>query len=167
MKNIQPFFFENSKLPKVLSLFAPIEISAISLFGFVFSTGTMSEITKRHETIHFQQQIETAMIGFLFIYLWDYAKNIWIHKMDKETAYFNLRAEKEAYFWHEDETYLTNRKRWAWLTTEWKKEESKAEEPQRTTGQELTSSEEDTDDDWNGSEHTEAVIIINQDNSNV
>jgi len=161
LKMLKPFFFENSKLPKVLSYFAPIEISAISLFGFVFSKAEMSEVTKRHETIHFQQQIETGMIGFLVVYLWDYAKNRLIHKMDGPTAYLSLRAEKEAYFWHEDETYLENRKRWAWLHTEWVKEAEEAEETKPSLVEDHNSSDEDTDDDWNEPELTQTIVDKN------
>lgn len=164
LKMLKPFFFENSKLPKVLSCFAPIEISAISLFGFVFAKDEMSEVTKRHETIHFQQQIETGMIGFLLVYLWDYAKNRLIHKMDGPTAYLSLRAEKEAYFWHEDETYLENRKRWAWLHTEWVKEVEEVddtEETKRSLVEDHNSSDEDTDDDWSGSELTQTIVDKN------
>ena len=158
MKTLKPFFFENSKLPKVLSYFAPIDIYAISLFGFVFSRSEMSQQTKRHEVIHFQQQIETGMIGFLVIYLWDYAKNLWIHKMDGPTAYRNLRAEKEAYFWDADESYLENRKRWAWLTTEWKKEEDS--ELEQETMSEMVAIE---DTDEVEQEYTERIPIINTD----
>lgn len=116
LRSAKPLFFENSRLPYFMEKFAPIQISAISLFGFVFSKGIMSEKVKRHETIHFQQQLETGMIGFLFIYLWDYAKNRFIKKMNGKDAYFNLRAEKEAYEWDNDEEYLsTKRKRYSWL----------------------------------------------------
>lgn len=116
-KKWKPFFFENSKLPWILEKFAPIDIGAISLFGFVFSKGEMSEATKRHETIHFQQQIELLMIGFLFVYLWDYAINLFVKKMPGPEAYMALRAEVEAYANHYDEDYLENRKRYAWLFT--------------------------------------------------
>jgi hypothetical protein len=116
IRNLKPFFFENSKLPYFLEKFAPIKINAISLFGFVFSKGEMNEATKRHEAIHFQQQLETLMVGFLFIYLFDYVVNLWIKKMPGSEAYMNLRAEKEAYAKHFDEEYLPKtRKRWAWL----------------------------------------------------
>jgi len=162
LKMLKPFFFENSKLPKVLSYFAPIEISAISLFGFVFSKDKMSEVTKRHEVIHFQQQIETGMIGFLVIYLWDYAKNRLIHKMDGPTAYLSLRAEKEAYFWHEDETYLENRKRWAWLHTEWVKEVESEPDSEQKLMADLDISE---DTDELEPEYTERLPIINTDGS--
>ena len=121
MRNLKPFFFENSKLPYFLETLAPIKISAISLFGFVFSKEEMSETTKRHETIHFQQQLETLMIGFLLIYLWDYAINLFVKKMPGPQAYLQLRAEKEAYAKHFDEDYLPKtRKRWAWLYQDFK-----------------------------------------------
>lgn len=124
LKNAKPFFFENSKVPVVLEKFAPISIGAISLFGFVFSKGEMSERVKRHETIHFQQQLETGMVGFLFIYLWDYFQNRFIKKMNGKDAYYALKAEKEAYKWDADEDYLNSkRKRYEWIYNDWSEEE--------------------------------------------
>ena len=111
----QPIFVEHSQLPVVLSIIAPIEIGAITLGFIVFSRGEMSEITKRHETIHYQQFIETLFIGFLFIYLFDYLYNRFVLGMDGQDAYFNLRAEQEAYRHDFDEDYLSKRKRYAWL----------------------------------------------------
>ena len=58
MKNCKPIFIENSRVPKWLSVFAPITIGAIALFPFVFSRHIMAERTKTHETIHFQQQLD-------------------------------------------------------------------------------------------------------------
>jgi len=114
MKNWKPIIIENSRIPKILSFFAPIEIGAISLFPFVFSRGKMSESTKRHETIHFQQQLETLVIFFYMIYLWDYIKARISGSPGKE-SYRNIRAEKEA---HENEmspNYLKSRPRYSWL----------------------------------------------------
>jgi hypothetical protein len=111
----QPIFVEHSQLPIVLSIVAPISIEAITLGFIVFSRGEMSETTKRHETIHYQQFIETLFIGFLFIYLFDYVYNRFVLGMDSHDAYFNLRAEQEAYRHDSDETYLDNRKRYEWL----------------------------------------------------
>ena len=59
LKNLKPIFIENSKLPAILSYLAPITIGAITLFPFVFARGEISKTTRTHETIHFQQQIET------------------------------------------------------------------------------------------------------------
>lgn len=116
-RKLKPIMFEDSRLPVILSKFAPIEIGAITLFPFVFSRGKMSEETKRHETIHFQQYLETAVVGFLVLYLWDYAVSILKGAKGRE-AYRSIRAEVEAWDNDSDEAYLENRKRWSWI---WKK----------------------------------------------
>ena len=69
MKNWKPLFIENSKIPVWLSYLAPIDIGAITLGPVVISRGEMSEQTKRHETIHFQQYLELAFVGFLVMYV--------------------------------------------------------------------------------------------------
>ena len=114
MKNWKPLFIENSSIPKILSYISPIEINAITLGPIVASRGEMSEATKRHETIHFQQFLELAFIGFIIIYYFDYLKNYLKYK-DGKIAYIHIRAEIEAYENHHDENYLKTRKRYAWL----------------------------------------------------
>jgi hypothetical protein len=111
----EPIFIENSSIPAILSKIAPIEIGAITLGFVVLSRGTMSEITKRHETIHYQQFLETFFIGFILVYFYDYFVNRVVHKMDGHVAYFNIRAEKEAYLNDTNETYLQTRTRYRWL----------------------------------------------------
>ena len=111
---MKPFFFENSKVPVILSKFAPININAITLGPFVFSRGVLSERVKRHETIHFQQYIETLLIGFLLIYLYDYVRSGFKFGFNRE-AYLNIRFEQEAYDNDTDVDYLENRKYFAWL----------------------------------------------------
>ena len=114
MKHWKPIFIENSKLPVWLSYIAPIEIGAITLGFLVFSRSDMSERLKRHETIHFQQFLETLFIGFILIYVIDFIINFIIFG-DGKIAYHSLKAEKEAYLNDEDENYLLNRKRYKWL----------------------------------------------------
>ena len=111
---MKPFFFEDSIVPRVLSFFAPITINAIALFPFVFCRGKISESTRRHETIHFQQQLETFVIGFYLIYLYDYIRARIKGKSGKD-SYMEIRAEAEAYQNEQDIDYLKNRKRWNWL----------------------------------------------------
>ena len=60
-----PLIFENSKLPVWLSKIAPIEINALSFFIFVFARGKLDARVKRHETIHYKQQVE-----MLFVFQW-------------------------------------------------------------------------------------------------
>ena len=114
-RNSRPWFFENSKIPVVLSYLAPIDIGAITIGPFVFSRGEMSEETKNHEAIHWQQYIETGILGFIVLYysyyLWNYVKY-----QDGKTAYFMIPFEKEAYDNDKDLQYLESRNRYAWLT---------------------------------------------------
>jgi len=114
MRNKKPIFVENSSIPKILSYIAPITINAIALFPFVFARSKLSDSTKRHETIHFQQQLETVVLGFYLVYLWDYVRNR-LKGMTGRKAYLNTRAEKEAYAKQSDVDYLVKRRRWRWL----------------------------------------------------
>lgn len=114
MKNWKPIFIENSSVPRVLSKISPIDIKAIALGIIVFSKEEMDEQTKRHETIHFQQYLETLFIGFLVLYLIDYLRG-YVRYKDGSLAYLSIRAEKEAYDNHHDPSYLETRKRYAWL----------------------------------------------------
>ena len=116
MKNWKPVFVEDSRIPVWLSKLAPIEINAITLFCFVFSRGKIAESTKRHETIHYQQYLETLIVGFLLIYLYDFLyASIIKRKGFTRESYLSIRFEQEA--WENDEyiNYLDSRPRFAWL----------------------------------------------------
>jgi len=112
----EPIFFENSKVPVWLSKFAPIEISAITLGLVVFARGTLSQRTKRHETIHYYQYLETFIIGFLLIYLFDYLYCAIIKKKGfTRDAYRSIRFEQEAYANDGNEEYLNTRDKYSWI----------------------------------------------------
>ena len=115
MKLWKPFFIENSKIPVWLSYIAPIDIGAITLGPIVISRDEMSETTKRHETIHYQQYIELAFIGFPILYLGWWAWNLLVKGQEGDTAYYNIPFEAEAYANDEDENYLENRQRYSWI----------------------------------------------------
>ena len=114
MRNWKPIYIENSKVPVWLSKFAPINIGAITLFFLVFSRGTISEETKRHEYIHFQQMLETFLIGFVILYYWDYLKG-YIKYRHGKIAYHSIRAEQEAYQKASSEYNTVRRRRWSWI----------------------------------------------------
>jgi hypothetical protein len=114
MRHWKPFFYEYSKVPIWLSKFTPIEIKAITLFCFVFSRGEIAERTKRHETIHFQQFLETLVIGFIVIYYTDYLYRL-VKYRDGKKAYRMICFEQEAHDNDDFEDYLERRKRYAWL----------------------------------------------------
>ena len=130
MKNWKPFFFEDSRIPVWLSHIAPINIGAITLFFLVFSRSKINEVTKRHETIHFQQMLETGVIGFVVLYLLDYLVGLWKYKNDwkgqkttrghgyrsaSHKAYHRIRAEQEAYRNDVIYNYPASRRRYSWI----------------------------------------------------
>jgi hypothetical protein len=114
MKNWKPIFIENSKIPVWLSILAPIDINAISFGPGVWSREEMDETVRRHETIHFQQQLELLFIGQWALYLFYYLKGLIKYK-DGPIAYRESPFEREAYRNQYDENYLKNRKRYSWL----------------------------------------------------
>ena len=114
MRHWKPIMIENSRIPVWLSYIAPIEIGAITMGFIVFSRGVMNERLRRHETIHYQQFLETGFIGFLLFYIWDYILGYAKHK-DGSVAYRQIRAEREAYMFDAQEDYLEKRVRWKWL----------------------------------------------------
>ena len=110
-----PVIVENSKIPPILSKITPISINAITIFPFVFVKDEISNKTQIHETIHFQQYLETAVIGFILLYFWDYC---WLRLGGTEgwLAYRLIRAEQEAHTHDCNSGYLKSRKRWKWLS---------------------------------------------------
>ena len=116
MKHWKPMFIENSRIPVWLSKVAPIEINAITLFCFVLSRGEISERTRRHETIHFQQYLELFVIGFLLVYFFDFLYLALIRKKGfSRESYLAIRFEQEAHEKDDFINYLEERKRYAWL----------------------------------------------------
>ena len=113
VRNLTPVFIENSKLPLWLSKIAPINIHAFSFLWLVFGKGTLSKTTRRHETIHFQQQLE-----LLFVFQWLLYVSFWIvglikYRSGKE-AYHRNPFEQEAYDNARKPTYLGKRELWSW-----------------------------------------------------
>jgi len=114
MKNWKPIYIENSKIPVLLSYVAPISIYAITFGCFVWCRHLLSPVTKRHETIHFQQALELAFIGFYVLYGLS-----WLHGLikyrDAAIAYRENVFEREAFACDYMEDYLEKRPRYAWI----------------------------------------------------
>lgn len=116
MKEWKPIFIENSKIPVWLSHISPINIGAISFGFWVWSRGAISDRTKVHETIHYQQQLE-----LLFVVHWILYGLYWIinlcppRSQSGAAAYRNIPFEVEAYDNEDNPDYLLNRKRYAWI----------------------------------------------------
>jgi hypothetical protein len=114
IKKWKPIFIENSKIPVWLSKLAPIEIGAIAFGLCVWSRGEMDDRVRRHETIHFQQQLELLFVGQWILYGFYYLKGLIKYK-NGAAAYLASPFEREAYANQSAENYLENRKRYSWL----------------------------------------------------
>ena len=108
---MKPIIIQNSKIPKMLSIF--INIHAITLFPFIISRDEMSETTINHELIHIEQQRELWVIGFYILYVYYWAKGK-IAGDSNDDAYFNIPFEREAYSKQYDKKYLESREKHAW-----------------------------------------------------
>lgn len=115
LKSLKPVMIENSVVPKILSKIAPIEIYAISFGFWVWCRSYLSETTKRHETIHFQQQLECLFIFQWILYGLHYLVLFAKYKGDGKRAYRNICFEREAYDNELKVDYLENRTRYAWV----------------------------------------------------
>lgn len=109
----KPTFIENSKIPVWLSCLSPIDIGAITLGPFVISRGTMSDTTKNHETIHWQQYIDLGIFGFPVLYLIYWLVGL-IKYRDGSIAYYQIPFEQEAYTNQDNYYYMITRKRYNW-----------------------------------------------------
>ena len=96
----EPWIFNNSKIPVILSYLAPITIWAISFGPGVWCRGEINKTTTRHETIHYQQQLALGFVRYRF---------------DGAKAYYENPFEREAYGNEKKPTYLAKRKRYAWV----------------------------------------------------
>ena len=114
MKNWKPKFINNSKIPVWLSKLSPINIWAFSFGIWVWCRGVITAKTKRHETIHFQQQLE-----LFFVLQWVLYGVFWLYGMakykDGRVAYYKNPFEQEAYSNQDDVAYLQRRKRFNWI----------------------------------------------------
>ncbi len=114
MKSWKPVFIEKSIIPRILSYISPITIGAISLGIFVFCRKEATPVLRRHETIHFQQQLELLFVGFFGLYLFFWFVGL-IKTRPWAQAYQEIPFEREAYYNQYASNYLATRKRFAWI----------------------------------------------------
>jgi len=119
---LKPKFKKFNWLVKIITFNWPLAIT-LAPFGVYVNQKyrtleNVSEKTKNHESIHWQQQLELLIIFFYVLYLLE-----WIVKFfaDANNAYKNLSSEREAYTFDDDLNYLKTRKRYRWLKYIFKK----------------------------------------------
>ena len=111
-----PIYIENSRVPKILSYLAPIDIWAINLGPFVWCRGEYTEVLKRHEGIHWEQQKELLIVGQWLLYICFYLRNlIRLGWKDRKAAYRSNPFEMEAYRNEYVVDYIKIRKKYEWM----------------------------------------------------
>lgn len=109
----KPWVFENNILPKLLSKVAPIDVFAFSAGPFVFCREELPDRTRRHETIHYHQQLEMLFVFQWLLYAY-YTVAARVKGLSGREAYYANPFELEAYDNDETVDYLENRPMWAW-----------------------------------------------------
>ena len=115
IRSLNPIFIENSRVPVLLSYVSPINIGAISFGPFVWSRSTMDERLRRHEWVHFQQQLELFFALQWLLYGGFYLFNLIKYRGNGALAYYNIAFEKEAYSHDEQEDYMATRPFYNWI----------------------------------------------------
>jgi len=121
MKKWKPIIIKNNIIPICLSKIAPIRINAFSFGCFVFCRRKMVSKRKkrmrlrlwRHETTHFQQQLELLFVFQWILYGFFYLYGLIKYRNSKK-AYYRIPFEQEAYDNQHDPSYLPSRKRYSW-----------------------------------------------------
>ena len=130
MNKLRPYILYNDKFLNSVSWF--FRVGGIALFPFVIlrerykgEDPTVNKETNdfwkdrgkktiNHETIHFQQALELAVIPFYVLYILEYVIKTIVY-LNVQKAYRNISFEREAYNNEKDYSYLDNRKRYNWL----------------------------------------------------
>lgn len=83
-------------------------------FIFVRKGMVFTQRMERHECIHAEQQKEMLVVLFLVWYAVEWLVKLFVYG-DGHEAYRNVSFEREAYEWQDRESYISCRKRYAWV----------------------------------------------------
>lgn len=107
-------YFIDSRLVNLISKCTPLKIKAIIIGPVVLVDGYASPSTRRHETIHWRQQLELLIVGFYFLYALSWLWLLVKHRSWRE-AYLAIPFEVEARTHQYNVFYLHERRAYAWL----------------------------------------------------
>lgn len=89
------------------------KVDGITIFPFIILRDDANDVVANHERIHFEQQVETLVVGFYVIYVLHYLYNRF--KYNHMKAYNNICFEKEANKNQHNLRYMYKRKKHVWL----------------------------------------------------
>lgn len=104
---------------------------AMTIGPFIFTKRKeLNEETIRHESIHWEQEKETLIVGFYLLYalmfVWEFLRCLFDSQHGRteagswqnstwKRAYLGILFEREAYANEKNEDYLNNRRHYAWI----------------------------------------------------
>lgn len=119
---MNPIFINNSKTLVWINKITFRDMWAFSFAIWVFCKREIGSVTKRHETIHFKQQLE-----LLFVFQWVLYSVFWLIGLviyrTTYDAYRNNPFEVEAYKNQRKKNYLDVRPYYNWTEYMWEIEE--------------------------------------------
>lgn len=88
----------------------------LNLFGTFWARDTswIDRYVVNHERIHTAQQRELLFVPFYVVYVLEWLVRLVQHR-DRHKAYMSISFEREAYAHGGDLTYLSRRRRYAWV----------------------------------------------------
>lgn len=115
---MKPIVIYSDKILKFISLLFPV--GGIFIFPFIilrkkYKILPIGKVIINHESIHFQQCLETLILGFYLIYPIEFLIKLIKYKNISE-AYLNIGFEKEAFDNEDNLNYLQTRKKYSWLS---------------------------------------------------
>ena len=122
LKKLKPIIINNSKIPMLCST-KNTDMYGITLFPFIFlidfENSPYNIVYNKcdivnHETIHFQQILETCIIGFYIIFFTEFIYKS-IKYRNLKDGYLNISFEVEAYNNMMNTEYLQDRCRYNWI----------------------------------------------------
>ena len=120
LKNLQPIVVHNSILPTLIKVNGK-SMSGFMAFPFIFIVDCDKHLVEykkkhviNHEYIHFQQALETGIVGFYGLFLLELLIKSIIHRSISK-GYTSISFERESYLYMSDMSYLQKRKRYNWI----------------------------------------------------
>lgn len=95
-----------------------LRYNGMAMYPFIFirkADYKKDAVLVNHECIHHRQQLELLIIPFYVFYLLHYVINLFLFR-NHDKAYRGIIFEKEAYANEKNSGYLSQRKRWNFIT---------------------------------------------------
>lgn len=111
-----PVIVENSFFVSWLNRNNRINICSITIYPFILCQGKLTDDVLRREIICYVQWKELYFIGFVFLYIAYFLRNVFVLRLGFTCeACRQIPFEKEMYYHKDDKDYLLRREKFSWI----------------------------------------------------